>query len=315
VNISFRQLLIFREVMRAGTLAEAARSVGRTQPAVGSAIAKLEHELGFDLFERERGRLVPKPEAHFFLEETEHVLSRLSQSTRTMQEIGNLERGVLRVACNPASSGFVMPKAVARFLEGRPEVRVSLMMRSSVIIEEWIASQQYDIGVAETPSPRRALNVEAFDMACVCAVPASSELAGRAVITPQDLDNQPMAALFSEHSTWSKTTEAFSDAGVQFRQRFELQTFLPALQLVEEGLCACVCDPLTATSYRMFRTLAPRTVFRPFEPTVMYSIALLTPAYRPASLLASRFRDFLAAEFGRIRDRVPGAVGLGDEGL
>jgi DNA-binding transcriptional LysR family regulator len=314
MNLSFRQLLIFREVMRAGTLAEAARSVGRTQPAVGSAISKLERELGFDLFQRERGRLVPKPEAHYFLEETERVLARLSQSTRTMQEIGNLERGVLRIACNPASSGFVMPKAVARFLDRRPEVQVSLMTRSSVVIEEWISSQQYDIGVAETPAPRRALNVHAVDMACVCAVAAKSQLADRPAITPRDLDNQPMAALFREHSTWINTTRAFAQAGARFRQRFELQTFLPALQLVEEGLCACICDPLTATSYSMYQMLAPRIVFRAFEPTVLYSMAVLTPAYRPLSLLAARFRDFVAAELEKIRDQVPGGVPIQEQG-
>ncbi len=310
MNLSFRQLLIFREVMRAGTLAEAARSVNRTQPAVGSAIGKLERELGFDLFQRERGRLVPKPEAHYFLEETDRVLERLSQSTRTMQEIGNLERGILRIACNPASSGFFMPKAVARFLGGRPEVQVSLMMRSSAIVEEWIASQQYDIGVAETPAPRRALNVTAFHMPCVCAVPTETELAAKSVITPEDLDNQPMAALFSEHDTWIKTTDVFARAGVKFRQRFELQTFLPALQLVEEGLCACICDPLTATSYGMYQNLAPRTVFRRFEPSVLYSIAVLTPAYRPASLLAARFRDVIVAELEMLRQQLLGGVGL-----
>jgi len=314
MNFSFRQLLIFREVMRAGTLAEAARSVGRTQPAVGSAIGKLEQELGFELFQRERGRLVPKPEAHYFLEETEQVLARLSQSTRTMAEIGNMERGVLRIACNPASSGFVIPKAVARFLDGRPEVQVSLMMRSSVIIEEWIASQQYDIGIAETPAPRRALKVQAFDMACVCAVAAGSELAARPAITPRDLDNRPMAALFSEHNTWINTTGAFAKAGARFKQRFELQTFLPALQLVEEGLCACICDPLTARSYSMYQRQTPRIVFRAFAPTVLYSIAVLTPAYRPASLLAAGFLDFVAAELEKIRDQVPGGIPTEEQG-
>lgn len=227
-----------------------------------------------------------------------------------MHEIGNLERGVLRIACNPASSGFLVPRAVARFLDGRPEVRVSLMTRSSAIIEEWIASQQYDIGVAETPASRRALNVTAFDIPCLCAVSARTELAAKSVITPKDLDNHPMAALFSEHDTWIKTTEAFALAGAEFRQRFELQTFLPALQFVEEGLCACICDPLTATSYSMYRQPATRIVFRPFEPTLLYSIAVLTPAYRPASLLASRFRDFVASEFEKLRRWRPEKTGF-----
>ncbi|MFU1479713.1 helix-turn-helix domain-containing protein [Roseovarius sp. C7] len=41
VNLSFRQLQTFREVMRANSLSEAARSLGRTQPAVSAMIASL----------------------------------------------------------------------------------------------------------------------------------------------------------------------------------------------------------------------------------------------------------------------------------
>jgi DNA-binding transcriptional LysR family regulator len=305
MSLTFRQLLTFREVMLSGTLAEAGRSVGRTQPAVWSAIAKLEGELGFSLFERERGRLVPKPEAHYFLEEAEAVLTRLDQSTRTLREIGDLERGMLRVAANPASSAFVAPKAVARFLEGRPEVNLSLMTRSSVVIQEWIASQQYDVGIAETPAPRRALDITAFDIPCVCAVPAAGALAAKQTIAPLDLDGQPMAALFKEHFTWVETAKAFADAGAKLERRFEVQNFLPALQLVEEGLCTCVCDPLSAISYAMSRGEEFGIVFRPFEPTVAYSIAVLTPAYRPLSLLAAAFRDFLVTEFERLEETVP----------
>ena len=57
MNLSFQQLVTFREVMRSGSISQAARTVGRTQPAVSAMIANLEAELKFDLFVRERSRL------------------------------------------------------------------------------------------------------------------------------------------------------------------------------------------------------------------------------------------------------------------
>jgi len=303
MTLSVRQLATFCAVMRTGSVSEAARSLSRTQPAVSAVIATLEDELGFVLFERERGRLIPTPEAYYFLEEADAVLDRLTQSTRTMREIGGLERGILRIACNPAASGFFMPKVVAGFLRDRPEVRVSLMMRSSVVVTDWIASQQYDVGLAEEPPPRRAIDMTVFPLACVCALPAEDPLAAEPVITPTHLDDRRIAALFKEHITWQALRQRFEAAGARFRQAIELQTFLPALPLVEEGLCYCVCDALTAISYEMYQTEAPRLVFRPFVPTVALPMALMTPAHRPKSLLARALVEELTKELQALERR------------
>lgn len=300
MNLTFRQLQTFIEVMRAGSVSEAGRTLGRTQPAISAAIASLEEEIGFKLFERERSRLVPKPEAHYFLEEAEFVLSRLSQSARTMREIGNLKRGRLRIACHPAASGFFMPKVVSGFLQDKPEVSVSLMMHSSPIVAEWIASQQYDVGLAETPPPRHTVNAQHFDLPHVCAMPASDPLADRPEITPGDLDGKPMAMLFEEHHTYTATRAYFESQGARLNQRFELRTFLPALQLVQEGLCYCICDRINEASYKLYSTGVPGLVFRPFSPEISLSISVLTPANRPLSMLATAFSASLKSEIEKL---------------
>ena len=137
-NLTIRQLQTFREVMRSGSISEASRTLLRTQPAVSTMIANIEKELGFNLFVREHGRLTPSPEAHYFLEEAEEVLDRLDRTVRTMSEFGTLDRGSLRIACHPASSGFFLPKVLAEFLKGRPDVKADLVMRSSQVIRHFL---------------------------------------------------------------------------------------------------------------------------------------------------------------------------------
>ena len=83
-------------------------------------------------------------------------------------------------------------------------------------------------------------------------------------------------------------------AGARFNQRFELQTFLPALELVRNGVCRCVCDPITAISYAQHAPGGSDVSFLRFEPRIDFSVAILLPAHRPASLLALAFRDVLA---------------------
>lgn len=289
VNLSFRQLLTFVEVMRTGSLSEAARVLGRTQPSVSTAISGLETEIGFQLFKRERKRLVPRPEAHYFLEEAQTIMDRLAQSTRTLQEISSLQKGNLRIACNPASASFFMPQVLSDYLIDKPDLSVSLMMRSSTVVADWIASQQYDLGFGETPAERTTIVSQRFSFPCLCAISMQSPLAQSKIITPKDLAQVPLAMLYDEHSITKQTRKAFEDFGVPVLKRFEFQTFRPALHMTSRGQCAVVCDSFSAFSHRQEYPDRTDVVFRPFEPTIHLDMSLMTPANRPLSMLSEEF--------------------------
>lgn len=289
LNISLRQLVVFREVMRCGSVSGAAKVLHRTQPALSSMLAGMENELGFKLFVRKGNRLIPKPEAHFFREEVERALDNFTQAVRMMGDVSRLESGQLRIACMPAASLFLVPQLIAEFAQRRPQVHVSLQSNSSTIVHDWVASQQFDVGVAEVPQERDSLIVETIETRCVCAVPANDPLARKKVITPHDLSGRPMASLFAEHFTHRETVKVFEAAGARFRQRFELRAFVPGFAFVEQGLAFCICDPISAASYRIYRGDQGSIVFRPIRPAIAYPFAILTPRYKPRSLLAEEF--------------------------
>ena len=289
MHLSLRQLSTFREVMRSGSISQAARSVGRTQPAVSTMIQSLEGQLGFALFVREQGKLTPTPEAHFFLEECEEILGRVERAERTLERIGTLQSGKLQVACHPAASSVLLPKLMTQFLEGRDDLDVSLIMRSSDIIEDLVASQQFDIGFSETPRPRASIRQTDYDLECVCILPADDPLARSATITPADLDGRPMAVLFDEHRTAVQTEAAFSAAGCRFKKRLELRTFLPGLQFVAAGVCVMVCDMITAYSHLLEAPEGARLAIRRFRPRISNSVSILTPGYATQSMAGRAF--------------------------
>ena len=288
-NLTIRQLQTFREVMRTGSISEAGRALGRTQPAISSMITAIERELGFPLFLREHGRLTPCPEAHYFLEEADEVLGRMERAQRAMVEFSTRRRGHLRIATHPAASGYFLPQILADFLRDRPQVKADLMMRTSQVVEDHIASQEYDIGLAETPPPRPSIRIEPYDLRCAVAVAEGSPLAQMPILTPADLDGHPMAMLFDEHVVSVGTRRAFDRAGARLERRFTLRTFLPALELVAGGFCASVVDPITAASNR-----SPGVIFRKFQPAIISNISILLPAHRPASQLTKAFHALLS---------------------
>ncbi len=289
MHLSLRQLSTFREVMRSGSISQAARAVGRTQPAVSTMVQTLEDQLGFALFLRSHGKLTPTPEAYFFLEECEDILGRVERTERTLERINSLQSGKLKIACHPAASSAFLPRLLTGFLKGRSDLDVSLIMRSSDVIEDLIASQQYDLGFAETPQPRASIRQTDYDLECVCVLPKDDPLARAEIITPGDLDGRPMAVLFDEHGTAVQTETAFRSAGCHINKRIELRTFLPGLQFVAAGVCVMVCDMITAYSHLVQAPENERLSIRRFSPHISNSISILTPGYATQSMAGQAF--------------------------
>ena len=91
--MKLNQMKVFREIMLTRSVAEAAKNLHRSQPAVSAAISTLEDELGLKLFERRKGRLHPVSEAHYLLEECSEVLTRVDLIQRHITNIKSLESG------------------------------------------------------------------------------------------------------------------------------------------------------------------------------------------------------------------------------
>jgi DNA-binding transcriptional LysR family regulator len=288
-NLSIKQLETFRTIMRSGSVSEAARTLCRTQPAISAMLVSLENELAFKLFDRDRGRLIPKPEAYFLLEESDAILERLLRTSQLMAEVSHLSRGHLRIACMPAASLYFMPHVIAEFVQDKPAVNISMMMRSSLIVHDWIAAQQYDIGYAEMPKERDSIHVEPVILKGVCAVHKDNPLAQKAVITPEDLDGVALAALFSQHPNSEMLRFLFEERGVEYYPRFELQNYISGFELVEKKLCCSICDPMSAASYSISKPQRDVVIFRPFKPDTIFEHAIITPSHKPMSMIARSF--------------------------
>jgi len=294
--MNVRQLEAFHEVMLTGSVTEAARSLGRTQPAISTLIAGLENDIGYRLFDRRGGRLHPVPEAHFLLAEAGAILERLHGLRRTMQEVGASEAGHLRIACMPVHAEHLMPQLISRFVRGRDDVTIYLVSQSSVRVYERMASQQFDVGFAEVAVDSPLVNADEISMDCVCAVASSDPLAAKSVLTPGDLDGRAMASFLPAHFIRRRLHEIFESEGCRLTVRFETQNAASQYVFVEERLAYAIMSALSARVYRTTRVNSERITFVPFRPQVAYRIAILTPAHKPLSRLARTFVDMLKSE-------------------
>ena len=280
-----RQIEAFRATMLAGTVSGAAVLLGVSQPAVSRLIGRMEKELNLPLFDRSKGRLAPTVEAQILHEEVERTFVSVDRIREVAAEIGAAQAGHLHVSVLPALGIFFLPDVIQEFHRIYPKVKVTAEIHISSRVEEGVAAQRVDLGLAELPFRRAGIESEVFCDAPEClVVPAGHPLAGAAVVRPVDLEGAPFISLMREYVGRHVVDRIFERAGVTRQLVAETQINGLICELVERGVGVGIVDPFTAAYYA-----ARGVVAVPFRPLIRIRIGMLYPTHRPLSRVARAF--------------------------
>jgi len=282
--MDYRQIEIFELVVTLGSVTQAARRLGVTQPAVSTALAKLERAVGFTLFRREGRRLVPTPEAMLLHGKALSVLSDFRCLSETAAGIAAGQAGTLTLASNPGPAIAWLPAVAAPFCRARPGVRLRMLTRSSGEVRDLAALSAFDLGIAEAPFTRAETLLRRYSFARVVVLPVGHELAAEPVLTPQLLDGKDMVATVNSSWSWSTVERAFDAAGACCHVVAECEFTAIAINMVAAGLGLCIADPLSVAGMQGL-------IIRPFRPTLPYDVGVLRPAHGTLTRLAKAFAE------------------------
>ncbi|MGL4974918.1 MAG: LysR family transcriptional regulator, partial [Bosea sp. (in: a-proteobacteria)] len=194
--MNLRDVDIFRAIMQAGGASNAAELLGISQPAVSRALATLERDVGFRLFDRIKGRLTPTREGQLFHQDVRASfagLDRLKQRAAQIREVGE---GTWNIASLSALGHGVVPRAIAAFANRHPDVRIGYQVRTSNIVRDLVASGRAHIGLAADEVDTTGVLHSIFTTPrAVCVMPKTHPLAQRATIAPADLAGVPLLTL------------------------------------------------------------------------------------------------------------------------
>jgi DNA-binding transcriptional LysR family regulator len=283
--MNIRQLEAFRATMMAQTTIGAAELLGVSQPAISRLLTQLEASLRLTLFDRTSGRLQPTPEAKLLYEEVQRTFVSVDKIREIAREMQLAKTGMVSLAALPALANGFVPTAIGHFVRNRPESRISLRMQMSTRIEELVAAQIVDFGLAEYPFQRAGVEVEEFcSVSLMIAVPSTHRLAGQKSCSPKDLQGERFISLTHNNAGRRLADDIFMSAGVQRRLVLEAQIFSIVASMVSQDLGIGLIDPFTAFDFR-----DRGIVVIPFEPSVTLRIGLLHPVHRPTSRATREF--------------------------
>lgn len=302
----FRQLEAFRTLMTTGSTVRAAELMQVTQPAVSRGIAELEASVGFPLFDRVRGRLVPTPEGKLFFHEVEtsfRGLDHLRAAAATIRDYGS---GSIRIASLSALGAELVPKAIQAFQSENPRVKITLQVLSSVNVRNAVVGGSFDLGLAADEVDLSGVDSQSFgSFPAVCAMHPDHPLSVMDTIRPQDLEKHRLIGLAPDDRARARIDAVLREHGVEPEYVVETPSSTTVCALALAGAGVGFVNPLTVHGY-VERGLA----VRPFLPCVTFKTYML---FRPDSQKAQLTKRFVAALLEQ-RNRITFSIGkMGDD--
>jgi DNA-binding transcriptional LysR family regulator len=296
-----RHIEVFNAVMLTGSVSAAARLISVTQPAVSRTLQHAEIQLGFALFQRVRGRLVPTAEAQTLYPHIERLFAQLDEVQRLAANLksGRASQGQLRILTVLALSYEVFPRAMHLFRQKYPEIEVMHEALHSPQIVSSLVLQEADVGFVFSAISHPALAQEQIgERQVMCIVPKG--LLGPRVsrggkVTLAQLAALPVIALDNRDPLGVTLAHVLREQVPGLKPVITVQTYHVALALAHHGVGVAMVEGCTAASADRSKVdvLA-------LEPPIPVTVKVLRPTAKPHSLVTRAFTRCMAQALAQL---------------
>jgi DNA-binding transcriptional LysR family regulator len=287
--VRLRHIEIFHAIYTTGSITNAAKILNVSQPSVSKVLSHAEMQLGFNLFSRIKGRLVPTEEADMLFDEVDKIYQQMHTIKNTAANIKKSGHGTIKLGLTPALGFDAIPFAIAQFCQQFPNVELEIETIHNDAVLQSLLEHKCDLAVLFSPSQIAGIN----------ALPiAQSELV---IVYPKDaLSGNPAQVKLSQLSDYefinikdsgplgSMLWNRMLEEGISLTSKIKVQTYFIAARLVAQGVGVCVVDKYTAQGNQ-----ADNTTIASFDPPLIFDITTLHLENKPLSTIAKAFVDCL----------------------
>ncbi len=288
-GINLRHIEIFHAVYVNGSVSAAARALNVSQPSVSKMLRHAESLLGFQLFQRTNGGLVPTQDAHTLFADVSEIQDRVHALREAARNLRSGCGGTLRISALPSLGLEAIPAAVSRFLRTHENVKFDLQTVHHDDLLRKLHERETDIAIAYQVPP---------------AAPIAQQWLGEGELVvlyrEQDMPEAPPSVqlerlrgrrfigLAASGPTGQIFTQELLRLELELDEVVSARTFYMAGALVRQGVGMSVVDSFTAQA-----CLAPGLSMRPLKPRITFDIHAMFLINRPPGALATDFLKVL----------------------
>ena len=238
--MNLQQLRYFQTIARLEHYTKAAREHFTSQPALSSAIANLEKELGVQLFEKSGRGVLLTQYGQIFLKYVDSALTEIDNGVKEVNCALRANSGIVRVATSPRLAASVMPEILTQFRDVYPQYRVEMTSNVHKKLIEWLERCEIDfvIGLLSRQlAQNKSLDYRVlFHEDIYLLINQHDSLAYKKEISISDLKDH--ALIIFDDSTGFKeiTLDFFTNCGYIPQVGFEVSDNYTAVSMVQAGL-------------------------------------------------------------------------------
>lgn len=233
-------LRYFIAIAHARHMTRAARALGVSQPALSSAMRRLEEEVGAPLLDRTGRGVEVTAAGRVLLEHAEAAVRAAGRGTAAVRELQGLESGSIRLGAGATAAAFLLPGVIAQVRKAHPGLRFYVREGGSTSVAEAVISGELDMGIVtlplRTPESAQLLTIPLVQDELRLIAPPGHALAGKRRFKWTDLRGQSVVAFEAGTAVRHVLDEAARAAGVGLNVVMELRSIESIRRMVAAGV-------------------------------------------------------------------------------
>lgn len=294
--MNLRHIEVFHAVYVNGSVSAAARMLNVSQPSVSKVLRHAESMLGFALFHRTAGRLVPTEDAHALFGEVAGIQDRVHALREASR---NLKRGtgaLLKVSSLPSLSLDAVPGTVAAFLRTHREVKFDLQTIHHEDLLRRLYERETDLAIAYEVPKGSALGAQKLGGGELVVLYRETDMPNAPErVDLSVLEGRPLVSLAASGPIGVLFSAEVQARGIKLDEVVSARTFHIATALVRHGAGLTVVDNFTAQA-----SLTPGLAMRPLVNPLRFDVNAIYLQDRPPTALATAFLKALARMIGAV---------------
>jgi LysR family transcriptional regulator, nitrogen assimilation regulatory protein len=287
--MNLRQIESFIHVAETGSFSRASAVIGLTQPAVSRQVSALERELRLRLLHRNGRGVVLTEAGQRFLVYARGILHQLEGARHAVTGNEADLTGKVAIGLPPSLGQVLTLPLVKAFRDRYPGAELAIMEALSVPLQERLLAGRLDAAVVHNPTPSPLVKIEPMLTESLCLLSPARGVSTRAVPF-QALEKFSLIFPGAPHPIRSTVEAEAIRRGIKLRVALEIDAVSMSLQLVAEGHGHAVVPFNVVRAGMSGSGIVARPIIRP---SLGSTVALITPARRPATLLADGVAEIL----------------------
>lgn len=290
-----RHIEVFHAIYTCGSITAAANMLNVSQPSVSKVLAHAEQQLGFMLFDRQKGKIVPTQEAERLILHVTDAYDNIAELRRISENLRTSDTGRIRIAMTPAFGIDLVPAAIASYQLEHPDTKFEIETLHLRQTTRALKELRIDIGLVFDPPVTPGIKIDSLGYGkFIVLTHESMELGDGDSLSLEELDGMPLISLSTRSPLGRLLGNRIDSGKIRFRSVAKVETYQMAKALVAHGAGVAIIDEITARSAGHNKVVARR-----LEPELLFNIALLHIESEPLSIVTQRFVEHLQSTLGK----------------